>query len=706
MHRPCTPSRALATALLAGLAAAAHAGEARELDRVVVSASTSRMPYSEAAMPNTITVIDRRELEQQLSVTNDLSQVLANLIPAFAPPRQKMTSFGESLRGRKPLYMVDGVPQSTPLRNGSREAHTIAPAMIERIEVIHGANALQGLGASGGIINIITKRAPRQDGIYQDVSIGASVALPRGADDLGTRMSYMLGTRSGALDLVAGASQTTEGLYYDGDARAIGVDNTQGDLMDSRSWDLFAKAGWDIDPDRRVQLTANRYGLQGHGDYELVDGSVASARPATSVRGTPEGRPPSNDVDWVSLDYTDRDMLGGTLQAQVFWFDFHALYGGGRFANFQDPTYGPGLFDQSRNDSQKLGAKFGWSRREVFGAPVDLTLGLDVLRDRTAQVLANTGREWVPQTEFRSISPFVQADWRIGDALRVTGGLRYERAELQVDDYRTLAAYGSHLVAGGRPRTRETLGNVGLVWRASSALDLYASYAEGYTVADIGRVLRGVKTPGQRVEDLTDLSPVIADNQEVGADYDDGRWRAHIALYRSGSELGSLLVYDAVNNIYNVQRQRTEIHGLEADASVRVGQYSRFGAAYARARGRYDSDRDDVLDSDLEGINISPDRATAFWEQTWSPTLATRLQASHAFDRDFERRGVRTVSFDGYTTLDLFARIGLPTGTLSAGIENLLGRQYLTYHAQTTREDHAYNAGRGRVLSLTWSHRF
>ena len=104
-----------------------------------------------------------------------MAQVLANLVPSFAPSRQKLTNSGETLRGRKPLYLVDGVPQSTPLRDGGRDGHTLDPAMIERIEVIHGANALQGLGASGGIINIITKRAPRQDGdSFQDVSIAAS----------------------------------------------------------------------------------------------------------------------------------------------------------------------------------------------------------------------------------------------------------------------------------------------------------------------------------------------------------------------------------------------------------------------------------------------------------------------------------------------------------------------------------------------------
>ena len=195
----------LAAALLAALSLPAHGQErpaATDLGKVTVSASTSRLPDSEAALPNTITVITAEELQEQLAVTRDLSQVLANLIPAFAPSRQKMSSFGESLRGRQPLYMVDGVPQSTPLRDGSRDAHTIDPAMIERIEVIHGANALQGLGASGGIINIITRRAPRQDGSFHEVTLGASSALPRRDDSAGYRGSWLFGTRHGAFDFV------------------------------------------------------------------------------------------------------------------------------------------------------------------------------------------------------------------------------------------------------------------------------------------------------------------------------------------------------------------------------------------------------------------------------------------------------------------------------------------------------------------------
>lgn len=707
------PHALLPAALLAALSLPAVAAgeatpldEATTLDRVVVSASTTRMPVSDGALPNTITVITRQDLDRQLAITHDLSSVLANLVPAFAPSRQKLTSSGESLRGRQPLYLVDGVPQSTPLRNGARDAHTIDPALIERIEILHGANALQGLGASGGVINIITKRAPADDGVFHELSLGASTAVPYEGDGVGAHASWLVGSRRGALDFVGGATYASEGLYYDGDGRAIGVDGTQGDLMDATSWSLFAKTGWTFERGARLQLTLNRYRLQGDGDYAPVAGRASAGIPATSVRGTPEGDPPDNAVDSLSLDYSDPHLLGGVLQAQLFWLDFNALYGGGRFGTFQDPAFGANVFDQSRNVSEKFGGKFGWSRRDLFGAPLHLTLGLDLLRDRTYQELAQTGRLWVPETEYRSVSPFAQAELWLGGKLMLTGGLRAERGKLRVDDYTTLAFYGARQVQGGEPELHETLPNLGAVWYATDTLNLYASYSEGYTVADVGRVLRAVNTPGQRVESLVDLSPVVADNRELGLDYDNGHWRAHLAWYRSDSELGSLLIYDPANNVYNVQRQATEIEGIEADLSLQFTDHARLGVAYAQADGRYDRDQDGRLDTDLEGINISPDRAIAFWEQTWSPRVSTRLQAGRAFDRDFDRDGIRVASFEGYTTADLFARFTLPVGALSVGVENLFGREYITYFSQTTRRDDNFNAGRGRVLSLGWSHRF
>ncbi|MGN7918431.1 TonB-dependent receptor [Lysobacter sp. 22409] len=700
----------LSSALLAALAApVAHADEAKDIDRVTVSASTSRMPNSEAALANTITVIDQEQLRQQLAVTQDISQVLANLIPSFAPSRQKLTNGGETLRGRKPLYLIDGVPQSTPLREGGRDGHTIDPAMIERIEVIHGANALQGLGASGGIINIITKRAPRQDGeSFHELSLGASTALPSQSDGSGYRGSYLFGTRHGAFDFVGGVSFASEGLYYDGNGDAIAVNDIQGDLMDARSHNLFAKAGWDLDEQRRLQLTANRYELEGNNDYITVNGDIRSGRLATSARGSREGQGARNRSTSLVLDYTDKSVAGGYLQAQLYWVDFKGLYGATDWEDFWRDGRDLHWWDQSQNVSEKLGGKFSWSRDNLFDQRLRVTLGLDWGRDTTYQELVVSGLKWVPETQYESWSPFVQAEWWVADKVMLTGGVRHERGRLEVDDFNTIPANagGSRFVEGGSPKTSKTLPNFGAVWEASDALKFYASYSEGYTVADIGRVLRGITAPNQRVDNLVDLSPVVSDNREVGLDFDDGRWVAHVAAYWSDSDLGSRLAFDRNTQSYNVVRERTEIRGVEANFAFRFSEAGRVGLGYAGAEGRYDSDGDDRVDSDLPGINISPDRIIAFWDHSWSENISTRLQGSRSLDRDFDLKGVRVASTDGYTTLDLQARFKLPAGQLNLGVENLLDEQYVTYYSQSTPRNDTYVAGRGRVLSASWQYRF
>ena len=700
----------LASAVLAVLVApVVQAEEAKDLDRVTVSASTSRMPNSEAALANTITVIDAEQLKQQLAVTQDVSQILANLIPSFSPSRQKLTNAGETLRGRKPLYLVDGVPQSTPLREGGRDGHTIDPAMIERIEVIHGANALQGLGASGGIINIITKRAPREDGaVCQDVNIGVSSALPNQSDSVGYRASYVFGTRSGDVDFVGGASYASEGLFYDGNGRAIAVNDIQGDLMDARSYNLFAKAGWDIDADKRLQLTANRYELRGNNDYITVNGDIRTGKLATSARGSREGRGPQNRSTSLVLDYTDKSLAGGYLNAQLFWVDFKGLYGATDWEDFWRDGRDLHWWDQSQNVSEKIGGKFSWSRDNLFGQRLRATFGLDWNRDKTYQELVAAKLKWVPETQYESWSPFVQAEWWGADKIMLTAGVRHERGELKVGDFTTIPANagGSRFVRGGTPKTRETLPNYGIVFEATDSLKFYASYSEGYTVADIGRVLRGITTPNQSVDKLVDLSPVVSDNREIGVDFDNGRWLAHLAAYWSDSDLGSRLQFDRNTQSYFVVRERTEIRGLEGNVAFQFSDTGRVGVGYARGKGRYDSDGDDRVDSDLPGVNISPDRVTAFWDQTWNDRFSTRLQGSHAIDRDFDAKGVRVASADGYTTVDLQGRFKLPLGQLNVGIENLFDEQYITYYSQSTPRNDTYVAGRGRVFNLSWSHRF
>ncbi|HEX6930090.1 MAG TPA: TonB-dependent receptor, partial [Gammaproteobacteria bacterium] len=441
-------------------------------------------------------------------------------------------------------------------------------------------------------------------------------------------------------------------------------------------------------------------------------GDRAAGIPATSVPGIVEGEPAENDVQTYSLDYShDALNIGeqrGRFHAQLFRQDFAAIYGGGTYGVFQGAGGIP-LFDQSRNLSEKTGLKLTYNLPELIADAVDVTVGFDWLRDTTEQDLVQTGRTWVPETTYVNTAPFAQFNWNI-DSVNLTAGMRHESAELEVDDFTTLAAYGNTFVAGGNPDFSETLFNVGANWHINPNWTLYATRSEGFSMPDVGRVLRGVATPGLDVDSFLNIAPIIADNRELGVQFRARRGEFRVSYFESGSDLGARLQPDA-DGIFSVMRERTEINGVELSAAFDLDADSTIGINYAHIEGEYDEDGDGEVDSDLGGVNVAPDRANIYWKKRWTAFLDTQLQVNALFDREFEELGVRSGEFDGYTTLDLVVNWAVDDDNrLQFGIENLLDEQYITYYSQTVVDltdpappsNDNYFAGRGRNIYVTW----
>ncbi len=73
------------------------------------------------------------------------------------------TNYGMNMRGRAIVVLIDGVRLNSS-RTDSRQLDAIDPFNIEHIEVISGATSLYGGGSTGGLINIVTKKASRNAG--------------------------------------------------------------------------------------------------------------------------------------------------------------------------------------------------------------------------------------------------------------------------------------------------------------------------------------------------------------------------------------------------------------------------------------------------------------------------------------------------------------------------------------------------------------
>ncbi|MFN3515134.1 MAG: TonB-dependent receptor [Phenylobacterium sp.] len=688
-----------ALAALASATSAQAADEAVDVSELVITATRTEAPR--ATVPATIQVIGEAELTTQTALGFSAVETVANLVPSFSPTRQKLSGFGETLRGRSPLYLVDGVPQSTPLRDDSRDGFTIDPFFIERVEVVFGSNAIQGIGATGGVVNYVTVPTPKEtEGFTGRVLAQTSLDPEIAGDSLGWKAAAYVGRDFGRWDFTAGAAYEARGAYYDARGRRIGLDGAQGELQDSRSWSLFAKAGFDFTDQRRLEVMVNHFELEGDNDYITVNGNRATGLPTTAVRGRFPGKPTKNDVTSAALTYRDRGFFGGVLTAQAYAHDYQGVFGGGNFADFQDPRIGPNLFDQSANNSEKLGFKVDYERGFDALPGFRMLVGLDGLSDRTFQALVLTGRLWVPETTYKSLAPFLQLrQGLMNGRLNLAAGVRQENATLEVGDYTTLYAYGPQQVAGGEPSFTETLYNAGATFRLTDGLTAYASYAQGFTMPDVGRVLRAIRQPNVDVDTYLDVTPVVSDNVEVGLDYAAGPLQAGIAWFRSTSDRGSLLVLNPGGQ-FEVQRQRTEVEGVEISARFAATDWLMLGAAYAQLDGRTDSNGDGTVDRDLNGANISPDRLLVFAEAAWGDWTG-RLQALQFYGRDFEGEPAAN-SFEGYALADAVVTWRAPVATFSLAVQNLFDEQYVTYFSDTQNpaDNARFFAGRGRTVAL------
>jgi iron complex outermembrane receptor protein len=702
----------LSQQVLAANQEAASAASAVKLDKQTIS--TSRGEKDASTIPHMVTVIESEALQLAVAASGDIMSALSKLLPSFSPTRQKLTGSAETFRGRTPLFLVDGIPQSNPLRDGARDGFTIDPSLIARIEVIHGANASMGLGASGGIINIITRKNADIEGVQQHVNTSITSADNFEGDSLEYKLGYSIAAKKDAFDVLASVQLKESGLYYDADGDQIGVSETHGDLMDSSQQDYFVKLGYDINESERLELLANYYQIENSGDYVNVPGDRDAGIGATTKKGDPLGDPNKNLTTNVAITYSNSDLAGGILATQLYYQEREAQYGSTATNDrFQDITIAPvgTLYDQSSIKSNRTGIRSTYDKINLADTGINVVAGFDIMQLTAYQEMIQTGRKWVPEIDLLTYAPFVQLERQFFEKLTLSSGLRYETSEVSVDDYTTLAYYGGrdgatpgNDVDGGKDNSSESLLNFGAIYAVTDELSLYTSYAEGFALPSIGSILRGIEESNVDVDTLVDIKPVISENYEIGFNYNSADWHAQLSYFQSDSKLGTTLVQDETGS-YKVKRQKTQVKGYELQLSYWLNHAVEVGGYYSQLIGRTDSTGNGRLDSDLLSRDISPDKLSTFVNADLSDTVKLNVQANHYFDRSFSGPGADSagaLDFESYSIVDLSVAWILPKGTLTSSVGNLLGEQYFDYYAQTNNASATtnYMAGRGRTLTV------
>ena len=196
----------------------------------------ARTSTSISEIPGTVWVVDQVQLQEQLDTGVTLKEAIGKLVPGLDLAPEGRSNYGQNMRGRNVLVMIDGVSQNSS-RGLSRQFDSISPFNVERIEVLSGASALYGGGATGGIINIVTKKGTPGPAQFE-TELSATSGF-NNSDDLSSRISQSV---SGGTDRVygrLGISGEQNEAFYDGKGDQVFIDNTQTDLQYNRTLDLM-----------------------------------------------------------------------------------------------------------------------------------------------------------------------------------------------------------------------------------------------------------------------------------------------------------------------------------------------------------------------------------------------------------------------------------------------------------------------------------
>ena len=707
---PQPPRRAVALAALAALAAAAAQAQqapadpdnadGTELKRVIVTGT--RIPKAVDKIPGAVTLVTKEEIGHTLSMTDDLTAVLSRTVPGYAESSQAMSNTGENLRGRIALRLFDGVPQGSPLREGTRNATFTDMGVVGRIEVINGPSASEGIGAAGGIINYLSK-VP--DKMGSEVTLTARYTTAFEDDSAGWKLGGTYAYKAEAWDFIGAASRIDRGMTYDGNGRRIGL-NTSGSVADSRADNLYAKVGFNFgaNRDQRVQASVSKFKIEGKGNYHLVDGDRTAGSTNTSERPGLFGTLAEiNDFSQGTLSYKHNDLWGGALSLDAYYGDQKMRYPAENGADRQDPLIAPlgTLVDQSEVRSRKYGLRNAYSHGDVFGVDgLELRGGVDLTHDTARQWLALTDRLWVPPMNYSSVAPWIQASYDIGP-VTLSGGFRREDGELEVADYKTTYFRNRVDVKGGTLNYKANLPNLGAVWKIGSGWSVFVSTGKGFTLPNVGIPLRNINYPGQSVAGILDLQAVIVKNNEAGFNWRGSMGSFGGSYYKSKSDFGQSLSIDPVTNDFLLSRQPVHISGYELTGELRATRDLKFSALYSHTSGKTWFTAGGPLTKQMGVLDINPDKLGASMTWHFLPQADMTLGATTLRSRDLNVGTSAEEHTKGYTLFDFSANWNWGhAGKTSLGIENLANKFYVLSWSQVVGFRN-FTSGRGRVVSLT-----
>lgn len=692
--------------LLAAAAAPAWTQEAAAQEVEQITVMGSRLPTEITSMPISVNIINEEELTKQLGVTQDLQAVLAQLVPGLSLSNQATINTYTSLRGRKPVMLVDGVPLTSTLNDVSREMSEIDPWTIDRIEVVRGSSALYGNSAGAGFINYITKRGKSGDTkLFLEAGMGASLTHFGDSSQPSARMGISGGTDN--WDYLAEAHYAETNSFFDanGDRIPPQPDGTS----DSEFRSFFGKVGTFVG-NGRIEASINTHRQEQSAQYQLVPGSVLNGTPTTAVAAglLPGEKPRSNESLIANVAYLHPDLFWSSdFKAQLYYLDTESVFQfvRNRFPRTSQPD------GQSMNVTKKYGVRLDFNRSFAgFGFDQgELLYGLDYLHDDTETPLTDGRAFGLPQ-KLDSYAAFVQAFAHLTPRWSVTAGVRHERATLEIGDFQSLFTLRN--VIGASLDYDATPVNLGTSFEINDEWDVFLGYSQGFEVQQFSFLWRDTPVDIDLRNSSTKPRPNIIDSYETGVRFGNASVKAELAFFFVESTNGVSYTLNPLSPTdASVVRAPDRVKGVELSGDWTLSARWKVGGNAAWMEGEADNNNDGSYETPLQNRRVPPTKVTGYVEHSLTDNWFVRLQGvwwdgRNEFPASVGRERFHEGRVTSGSLFDLLSTYQLSQGRLSLGINNLFNNDYFTNYSEGYNRNDTYNKATGATATVKYEVEF
>jgi len=689
----------------------AQESESLELDEMIVE--TTRIPEIVKNSSSSVIVVSKKTIESLAIVNPDMSVILGLAVPSIGLSSNTTSNRSQTMRGRQMLIMIDGIPQSTPLRNTDRDIRSISPFTIERIEVIEGASSLYGSGAIGGVVNFVTKKNTTDRVFNGETSIGITDArLKQGDHAFGYKLNQQFYGKVNKFDYLVNGGIVTTGRGVDGEGKFI---SPRYGLSDVMTKSIMTKVGYNFSTKTRIEAMYNYFSSEQDTDLIAVEGKYLES-PRIGIVGEKDPRAVNEGtrynhnayIKFISKDIFKNTNLDLSLYTQNLYtiFDYRAN-------NPRSPRWEE-TGGQATIKAEKYGARLNFLSTLNLSKDIKMSVlyGGDFMLDQTSQPLVD-GRLWVPKLKAYNSAVFLQTVTNFYHKFSLKAGVRYDNILVKVPDYKTIPTRANQewlSIEGGDLSYDKPTFNTLLQYHIAKEFNPYVSFSQGFAIFDLGRVLRSANAD---VVSKIETDPVATTNYEVGFTSKIAKKvNLKFAYYWSHSKLGSDLAAGD-DGFWKVVRNPQLIQGLEVQVDTKINKHVFVGGSYSYLEGKLKPEGSSTYDDYMSGLSIPAPKLTLFTTIIPVDNFTVNLMYTHTQERNRFHPTLNNTGNLVYkegegkvSPIDLFnlsSNYKMKNMRISLGIENLFNKTYYTSSSMLMARNNEYARGNGRYYTLAFT---